>query len=89
MDKAVKIVSEFISKIFLNENDTSFLEEKINKLEEKIKLLIYNELIKTYNGKEYEKMNNCIYDIFLNKLDDIDNIIKLIDILSEDDKKFF
>jgi hypothetical protein len=89
LDKAVKIVSEFINKIFLDENDTSFLEEKISKLEEKIKLLIYNELIKTYNGKEYEKMKNCIYDIFLNKLDDIDNIIKLIDSLSYEDQKDF
>ena len=89
LDKAVKIVSEFISKIFLDENDTSFLEDKISKLEEKIKSLIYNELIKTYNGKEYEKMKNYIYDIFLNKLEDIDNIIKLIDNLSKDDNKIF
>jgi hypothetical protein len=87
--KAVKIVSEFISKIYLDENDTSFLEDKISKLEEKIKSLIYNELIKTYNGKEYEKMKNCIYDIFLNKLDNIHNIIKLIYSLSENDKKIF
>jgi len=89
LDKAVKIVSEFVSKIFLDENDTSFLEDKISKLEEKIKSLIYNELIKTYNGKEYEKMKNYIYDIFLNKLEDIDNIIKLIDNLSKDDNKIF
>ena len=89
LDKAIKIVCEFISKIFLDENDTSFIEERINKLEEKIKSLIYNELIKEYNGKEYEKMKNCIYDIFLDKLDDIDNIIKLIDNLSEDDKQIF
>jgi len=34
-------------------------------------------------------MKNCIYDIFLNKLDDIDNIIILIDSLSEDDKQIF
>ena len=89
MDKAVKIVSEFVSKIFLDEKDTSFLEDKISKLEEKIKSLIYNELIKTYNGKEYEKMKNYIYDIFLNKQEDIDNIIKLIDNLSKDDNKIF
>ena len=89
LDKAVEIVSEFISKIFLDENDTHFLEDKISKLEEKIKSLIYNELIRKYNGKDYEIMKNYIYGIFLKKLDSIDDIIKLIDILSEDDKKIF
>ena len=88
-DKAIKIVCEFISKIFLDENNTSFLEERISKLDEKIKFLIYSELIKAYNDKKYEKMKNYIYDIFLKKLDDIDNILKLIGILSEDDKSFF
>ena len=34
---AVKIVSEFVSKIFLDEKDTIFLEDKISKLEDKIK----------------------------------------------------
>jgi len=27
-----------------------------------------------YSNKKYEKMKQYIYDIFLNKLDDIDNI---------------
>jgi len=61
LENAVKIVSEFISKIFLDENNISFLENKISKLDEKIKSLIYNELIKTYNGKDYEKMKNYIH----------------------------
>jgi hypothetical protein len=34
-------------------------------------------------------MKQYIYDLFLTKLDDIDNIIKLIDSLSEGDKKEF
>ena len=34
-------------------------------------------------------MKEYIYDIFLNKLDDIDNIIKLIDSLSKEDRKDF
>ena len=89
LNQAVKILSEFISRIFLEEGDNSFLEEKIGKLDDKIKALIYNELMKTYNDKEYEKMKQYIYDIFLNKLEDIDNIIKLIDSLSEKDKKNF
>ena len=40
----------------------------------KINLLIYNKLLINYNNKKYEKMKQYIYDIFLNKLDDIDNI---------------
>ena len=89
LDKAVKILSEFISRIFLEEDNNDFLDEKIGKLDDRIKSLIYNELMKTYNDKKYEKMKQYIYDIFLNKLEDIDNIIKLIDSLSKEDKKDF
>ena len=89
LDEAVKIISEFISRIFLEDNTNEFLEEKIGKLDDKIKSLIYNELMKTYNDKKYEKMKQYIYYIFLNKLDDIDNIIKLIDSLAEEDKEDF
>ena len=89
LNKAVKILSEFISRIFLEEESNSFLDEKIGKLDDKIKSLIYNELMKTYNDKKYEKMKQYIYDIFLNKLDDIENIIKLIDSLSNEDKQNF
>jgi len=73
----------------LEEINNDFLDEKIDKLNDKIKSLIYNELMKTYNDKKYEKMKQYIYDIFLNKLKDIDNIIKLIDSLSKEDKKDF
>ena len=89
LNKAVKILSEFISKIFLEEDNNSFLDEKIGKLDDKIKSLIYSELMKTYNDKKFEKMKQYIYDIFLNKLDDIDNIIKLIESLKDEDKKEF
>ena len=89
LNKAVKILSEFISRIFLEEGNNSFLDEKIGKLDDKIKLLIYNKLLITYNDKKYEKMKQYIYDIFLNKLDDIDNITKLIDSLSNEAKKEF
>jgi len=57
LNQTVKILSEFISKIFLEEGDNSFLDEKIVKLDDKIKSLIYNVLMKTYNDdKKYEKM---------------------------------
>ena len=89
LNKAVKILSKFISRIFLEEDNIIFLDEKISKLDDKIKSLIYKELIDTYNDKKYEKMKQYIYDIFLNKLDDIDNIIKLIESLKDEDRKEF
>ena len=89
LDNAVKIVSEFVSKIFLDEKDTNFLEDKINRLDDEIKKNIYYELIKKYNTKDYERMKNYIFEIFLRKKEDTDSIIKLIDNLSENDKKDF
>ena len=89
LDEAVKILSEFISRIFLEEGNNDFLEERIGQLDDKVKSLIYNELMKKYNDKKYEKMKQYIFFIFLNKLDDIDNIIKLIDSLSIDDRQEF
>ena len=90
LDEAViTILSKFISKIFEQEGNNSFLEEKISKLNEHIKPLIYNELVKTYNEQKYEKVKQYIYDIFLNKLEDIENIIKLMNSLSDKDQKKF
>jgi len=37
LDNAVKILSDFVSKIFLDEKDTNFLEDKISKLDDKTK----------------------------------------------------
>ena len=89
LNKTVKILSKFITRIFLEEDNIIFLDEKISKLDDKIKSLIYKELIETYNDKKYEKMKQYIYDIFLNKLDDIDNIIKFMDNLKDEHKKEF
>ena len=89
LNKTVKILSKFITRIFLEEDNIIFLDEKISKLDDKIKSLIYKELIETYNDKKYEKMKQYIYDIFLNKLNDIDNIIKFMDNLKDERKKEF
>jgi len=89
LDNAVTIVSEFVSKIFLDEQDTGYLEDKISKLDDKIKKKIYYKLIRTYNTKDYEKMKNYIFSIFLKNKEDTNSIITLIDNLSEDDKKDF
>ena len=89
LNKAVKILSEFISRIFLFEGNNSFLDEKIGKLDDNIRKLIYNELMRTYNDKKFQQMKEYIFKIFLEKIEDIDSIIKLIDSLKEEDKKDF
>ena len=86
LNKAVEILSNFISRIFIYEDNNDFLDEKISKLDDKIKSLIYNELMKKYNDQKYKKMKDYIIGIFLEKLDNIDNILKLIHSLSEEDK---
>jgi len=55
-------------------------------LDKKIRLLIYNELIKEYQGKQYEPMKEFVFEKYLNKLDNIDNILSFIDFVSEKDK---
>ena len=92
LNKVIKIISEFISKIFLFENSTRFLEEEISSLENNIKSKIYLELISTYNEDKYKEQKNYIYGIYLTKCDTKegrDNIIELIRKLKYDDKNYF
>ena len=92
LENSIKIIAEFVSKLFLFENNTSFLEEEISTLVENIKSLIYIELITNYKDNKYEKQKNCIYDIYLEKIDTKegrDNVIKLVKNLKDDDKKSF
>jgi hypothetical protein len=53
----------------------------------------YNEKefdnMKDYNEKEFEKMKEYIYEKFLNKLDDRENIIILLNSLTTNDKNKF
>ena len=60
--EAVKILSELISINVLeeNENNKYILEGEMSKLDDKIKSLIYNQLIKIYNDKKYEKMKQYV-----------------------------
>ena len=51
--------------------------------------MIYNEIIKRYQDEKYKGIKEFIYDIFINKSDNIDNIIKLIDSLSYEEKNNF
>ena len=63
LEKAIKIIAEFVSKVFLFDKNTGFLKEEIKQLGDKIKSSIYIELITAYKDKKYEEQKNCIYDI--------------------------
>ena len=63
LEKEIKIIAEFVSKVFLFDKNTGFLKEEIKQLGDKIKSSIYIELITAYKDKKYEEQKNCIYDI--------------------------
>ena len=93
MNKAIKIIAELISKIFLFEkNNNRFLDEEISSLDENIKSLIYIELITTYIDDKYKEQKNNIFKIYLEKIEEKegrDNIIKLVSKLKDKDKNYF
>ena len=92
MNKAIKIIAELISKIFLFEKNNRFLNEEISSLDENIKFLIYIELVTTYNDDKYKDLKNNIYQIYLGNIETKegrDNIIKLVQKLNGNDKKYF
>ena len=90
LTKAIEILCEFITKIFLNEKSCNFIKNNIEKLDNSIKSLIYNELIKINKDEKFKEMKDYIFSYFIKNLDDADNIIKLIgNLSSEKDKKQF
>ena len=87
-----KIIARFVSKVFLFEKNNNFLDDKIEKLDNEIKNLIYIELINKYNNEEYKEQNEHIYDIYLNKIEAEEgryNVLKFMEKLSGEDKKYF
>ena len=58
-------------------------------MDNKIRILIYNELIKEYQDRQYEPMKEFVFEKYLNKLDNIDNILSFIDFVSKWDKIIF
>ena len=92
LNKAVSITAEFVSRLFLYEKNTSFMDDKIKKLEYRIKSLIYIELLTKYKGEDYKKLKEYIYDTYLKNLntkEGRDDIIKLVKKLTGEEKKFF
>ena len=91
LNEAIKIVSEFVVKACDFYNNNEFIEniENNKDMDDKIKSLIYLELINEYKDKKNKSQKNKIYDIYLEKLDTKDgreNIIKLVQKLNDDDK---
>ena len=79
--KNIKIIAGFVSKVILFYNDNRFLKKEINALDDKIKSLIYIELITSYNEEKYKEQKNKIYEIYLDKMDTKEGrneIIKLV-----------
>ena len=92
LEKSIKIIAEFVSKIFSFYKDNRFLDVEINSLDDKIKSLIYIELITVYNQEEYKKQRDRIFEIYLEKIvtkEGRENVIKLIQKLKDDDKNYF
>ena len=86
LNRPIEILCKFISRIFLFEKNYDFLDNKISLFDNNIKSLIYEQLLKTYNSKDYEKMRDYIFKIFLKTLD-VEIIIKLLDSLTEPKEK--
>jgi hypothetical protein len=92
LENSIKIIAEFVSKVFSFYKDNRFLDEEINSLDVKIKSLIYIELITVYNQEEYKKQKDRIFEIYLEKIETKEgreNVIKLIQKLKDDDKNIF
>ena len=91
LNKAIQIIAEFVSKVFLFYKDNRFLEKEISALDDKIKSLIYLELIISYHEEKYKDQKNKIYEIYLDKIDTKEgreDIIKLVKKLNGNDKNF-
>ena len=89
LNKAIKIISNFIRIIFSDENNTDFLEDQIKKLNDKLQSLIYFELIQKCDGEKYDSMKDYIFEIFLKNIKETEKIIKLIKILKDKDREKF
>ena len=83
----IESLSELTVFFYLNENETRFLKNKINKLGKDIKFKIYFEIIKICKDKEYQKLKNDINWIFIENLktESLDEFITFVKQLEEAD----
>jgi hypothetical protein len=86
---AVMILAKFVDLIYFHEKNCDFIKQEIDKLDKKISSLIYNELIRRCRGDEYNEMKKFIYQKFLNKLENFNDIIAFIYSLDKYDKEVF
>ena len=66
LNETIKIIAKFANFLFIQEKNYDFLEQKIDKLNKKISPLVYNELMRIYQGEEYQLMREYIYKKHLN-----------------------
>ena len=86
LNKIIKVIAIFANYLFIHEKNIDFLEQKVDKLKKKIKPLVYNELMKRCQDEIYKPMKEYIFKKYLSNINNIDNIIILIESLSEDNK---
>ena len=60
LEKAINIISVLSNIFYLNSKNCKFLSEKINKLDKKIQLKIYINLINIADNEEHQEMKNYI-----------------------------
>ena len=92
LKNGIKIIADFVSKLFLIYNNNEFLEHEIGLLEDNIKSLIYLELITSYNETKYENQKKYLYEQYLKRIktkEGRENVIKLVKNLKDDDRNYF
>ena len=92
LNQAIKIIAEFIGQLFIYEKNNNFLIEEISKLDEKIKSLIYIELLTTYKDEKYKNLINFIYDIYVKNINTKkgrEDIINFLKKLPNKEKNYF
>ena len=87
LNELIKVIAIFANYLFIQEKNLDFLEQKIDKLNKKIKPLVYNEIIKRCQDEElYKPMKEYILKKYLSNIEHINNILILIDSLSKNNK---
>ena len=89
LEKVISIISDLTNFLYLNQKNLNFLSQKIDKLDKKIKALIYIRLIKFCVDEDHTNMKNHITDIYINniKYENLDELILFIKNLDQNDFK--